>query len=581
MNNPVSYRISGSAPSRLLNRRKPRERSLSGLLAGGLLIWCLLFGFTALLAEPGGRPDSWFERGLMVALHLPFLAILLFLAFGLLERVDYFRVAKRPPEPGVLPPKYPRVCVQLPMFNEDAVAERIIRAAAALEWPHEALEIQVLDDSTDLGTQEHVRQVCEGIATDTGIDCQWIHRVDRRGYKAGALEEGRKISKAEYFAILDADFLPPADFLRRTLPHFYDASSSPITDLAVVQAQWGHLNDEESILTRAQALWVDDHHTLQMTWRTAAIGFVNFTGTAGVWNARAIEDAGGWRAASLVEDCELSVRALFAGYRTRFVGSIVAPAELPQSVAAYRSQQKRWTQGWAQLQRLHMPTLFFHYNTSLLRRIYLIYFASISWQWFLWTGWIMVLPFLIANGLWLGAYGIEFAIFTYVFPPLLFTLFSGIAATYQAKPTYQGRNNENWLRRTMRLGRVVPYTIVNTGMMPHHFCAFIEGMFGPLHAEFVRTPKTASTGASPAGAEATRPAKAATGPKPAKRKIATSIIFEAYFVFSLVVWATYFVVTGQPFAAFWSVWIMLCILGLHFIPAANTVLRRRAMTREA
>lgn len=581
MHDPVSYPTLGSAPSPFLLRCKQHKLALPGLLAGGLLIWGLLFGLTAFLADPGGRPDSWLERGLMAAMHLPFMAILLFLAFGILERVDYFRVTRRPPKPGVLPPKYPRVCVQLPMFNEDAVAERIIQAAAALEWPREALEIQVLDDSTDLGTQEHVRKICEGVATDTGIAIQWIHRVDRRGYKAGALEEGRKISEAEYFAILDADFLPYSDFLLRTLPHFYDASSSPIADLAVVQAQWGHLNDEESFLTRAQALWVDDHHTLQMTWRTAAIGFVNFTGTAGVWKAKAIEDAGGWRAASLVEDCELSVRALFAGYRTRFVGSIVAPAELPQSMAAYRSQQKRWTQGWAQLQRLHMPTLIFRYPTSLLRRIYLIYFVSISWQWFLWTVWIMVLPFLIANGLWLGAYGAEYAIATYVFPPLFFALFSGIAATNEARPTYQGRNNENRLRRIVRMGRVVPFTIVNTGMMPHHFCAFLEGMFGPLHAEFVRTPKTASTGASPAGAVATRAAKAATRPKPAKRKNATYLIFETFFVFSLVAWATYFVATGQAFAAFWSVWIMHCILGLRFFPAAIATLRRRAMTHEA
>jgi cellulose synthase/poly-beta-1,6-N-acetylglucosamine synthase-like glycosyltransferase len=581
MNEPVSYRILDAGQSQSLPRSKPHDRTVPGLLAGGLLIWCVLFGLTAYFAEPGERPDSMLERGLMVVLHLPFLAILLFLVFGLIERFDYFRVAKRAPQPGVLPSQYPRVCVQLPMFNEDAVAERIIRAAAALEWPREALEIQVLDDSTDLATQEHVREVCESVARDTGIDCQWIHREDRRGYKAGALEEGRKISQAEYFAILDADFLPPADFLARMLPHFYDASSSPIEDLAVVQAQWGHLNDDESFLTRAQALWVDDHHTLQKTWRTATIGFVNFTGTAGVWKAKAIEDAGGWKAASLVEDCELSVRALFAGYRTRFVGSIVAPAELPQSVAAYRSQQKRWTQGWAQLQRLHMPTLMFRYPTSLLRRIYLIYFASISWQWFLWTGWIVVLPFLIANGLWLGAFGVEYAIFTYVFPPLLFTLFSGIAATYQAKPTYRGRKNESWLRRTMRLGRVVPFTIVNTGMMPHHFCAFLEGMFGPLHAEFVRTPKTASTGASPAGAAATREAKAPIRPKPAKKKNTAALVFETFFVYSLAAWATYFVVTGQAFAAFWSVWIMLCILGLRFIPAARAAWRNRSMTNAA
>ena len=136
-----------------------------------------------------------------------------------------------------------------------------------------------------------------------------------------------------------------------------------------MQAQWGHLNHDESALTRAQSLWVDDHHTLQMSWRSAMWQFVNFTGTAGVWRASAIEAAGGWRAASLVEDCELSFRHLFAGYRTKFVKEIVAPAELPATYTAYKAQQKRWTQGWVQLQRLHLRTLLFRFRCSPLRRL--------------------------------------------------------------------------------------------------------------------------------------------------------------------------------------------------------------------
>ena len=148
--------------------------------------------------------------------------------------------------------------------------------------------------------------------------------------------------------------MPPADFLLRTIPHFYRADGEPDAGLALVQAQWGHLNHDESSLTRAQSLWVDDHHTLQMSWRSAMWRFVNFTGTAGVWRASAIEAAGGWRAASLVEDCELSFRHLFAGYRTKFVKEIVVPAELPATYTAYKAQQRRWTQGWVQLQRLHL-----------------------------------------------------------------------------------------------------------------------------------------------------------------------------------------------------------------------------------
>jgi cellulose synthase/poly-beta-1,6-N-acetylglucosamine synthase-like glycosyltransferase len=536
-----------------------------------MALWALAFGFATLHAEPGARPTDWRGWALAALLHAPFLAILSFLSFGFIERFDYFRVAARPPRPGLLPRRRPKVCVQLPMFNEDAVAERVIAAACALDWPRDALEIQVLDDSTDPETKRRVRQFCERIPAETGAACRWIHRTDRKGYKAGALEEGRKLTDAPFFAIFDADFVPPPDFLTRTIPHFYDTTGRSIDDLAVVQAQWGHLNDRESFLTCAQALWVDDHHTIQKTWRSAMIGFVNFTGTAGVWRARAIEDAGGWRAASLVEDCELSIRALFAGYRTRFVGSVVAPAELPTSIAAYRSLQKRWTQGWAQLQRLHMPYLLRGYPTPFLRRFYLAYFAGISWQWFLWTCWIMVLPFLIASGLWLGALGMEYAVAAYVFPPLFFAVFASIVASSEARATYAVQGRNSWRERTVRMGRVLPYMILNTGMMPHHFCAFLEGMLGPLHAEFVRTPKTASTsGAAMKGAAGTAAAK----PRKARIKDPAYLKFELFFCLTLIAWAAFFLQAGQAFAAFWSVWILVCVTGLRTAPALSTLLAK-------
>lgn len=546
-------------------RRFPAMKRADAAILIAMVVWAAGFALATFHAEPGAQPKGWREWLLGAVLHAPFLAILSFLAFGLIERFDYFRVAQRPHRPGRLPALTPKVCVQLPMFNEDAVARRVIAAACALEWPRAALEIQVLDDSTDEATRQQVRAFCEYIAAETGTNCRWIHRTDRKGYKAGALEEGRKLTDAQYFAIFDADFVPPSDFLIRAIPHFYDITGRGIDDLAVVQAQWGHLNDGESFLTCAQALWVDDHHTIQKTWRSSMIGFVNFTGTAGVWRAQAIKAAGGWRAASLVEDCELSIRALFAGYRTRFVGSIIAPAELPTTIAAYRSQQKRWTQGWAQLQRLHMPTLLMRYPAGLLRRFYLLYFAGISWQWFLWTAWIMVLPFLITSGLWLGALGVEYAIAAYVFPPLFFAMFAGIVASNEARPTYalQGRND--WRSKLKRMGRVVPYMIVNTGMMPHHFCAFVEGMLGPLHAEFVRTPKTASTGAQASAKGAVT--AAAPQRKRTKIKDIAYLKFELFFGLTLIAWAGFFIHAGQAFAAFWSLWILACVVGLRAAPA--------------
>lgn len=535
--------------------------------------WFALFALTTSSAEPGKLPSGVLDWLLMALLHMPFITILCFLAIGFFERFDYFRVIRQPHQPGVLPHAPPLVCIQLPMFNEDAVAERIISAAVAMEWPVEALEVQVLDDSTDPATKERVRAFCQEIAQRTGVDCRWIHRVDRKGYKAGALEEGRKGSKAEYFAIFDADFLPPADFLARAIPHFYDDAGQSIDDLAVVQAQWGHLNDDESFLTKAQAMWVDDHHTIQKTWRSTMIGFVNFTGTAGVWRAQAIEDAGGWRAASLVEDCELSIRALLAGYRTRFVGSIIAPAELPQTIAAYRSQQKRWTQGWAQLQRMHFPTLMRGYRTGLLRRIYLLYFAGIAVQWALWTVWILVMPFLIASGLWLGAFGTSYAMVAYVSPPLFFAVFAALIAANEAKPTYAAQTHCTPAPRLARFGRLLPYMIVNTGMMPHHFCAYLEGMFGPLHAEFVRTPKTASTGgmASQGAVNAVQPLA------PARKKLASNrpyLRFELFFCATLVVWAGWFLNLGLISAAIWAAWILVCIVGLRIAPHLNAFLRK-------
>lgn len=549
------------------SRRWPAMKRTDLAILIAMALWSALFALTILHHEPGERPSHWREWLLAAALHLPFLAILSFLMFGLIERFDYFRIAGRPPRPGDLPPRTPMVCVQLPMFNEDAVAERVIAAACALDWPRASLVVQVLDDSTDEATKLKVRAFCEDIAARTGVDCRWIHRTDRKGYKAGALEAARHQTDAEYFAIFDADFVPPPDFLTRAIPHFYDITGNPVADLAVVQAQWGHLNDRESFLTCAQALWVDDHHTLQKTWRSGVIGFVNFTGTAGVWRREAIEAAGGWRAASLVEDCELSMRALFAGYRTRFVGTIVAPAELPSTIAAYRSQQKRWTQGWAQLERLHMRTLLTRYQTPFVRRLYLAYFAGICWQWFLWTVWVMVLPFLIATGLWLGALGVELAVAAYVFPPLFFAVLAGMIAANESRPTYAQQGRNGWRARLLRMARVVPYMILNTGMMPHHFCAFIEGMFGPLHAEFVRTPKTASTGAA-GTSKAQRPK--------ARIKDPAYLKFELFFCLTLIAWAGFFIHAEQAFAAFWSLWILACVVGLRAAPALSALLAKDA-----
>jgi cellulose synthase/poly-beta-1,6-N-acetylglucosamine synthase-like glycosyltransferase len=512
--------------------------------------------------------EAWFEVGspgwlaLTAVLHAPFFGILFFLIIGIGERLGFYWKGRAPEQPGRLPVVYPTVCVQLPMFNEHAVARRVIEATANMHWPADRFSIQVLDDSTDEDTRRLVEQV-SAEARARGRDCRVLHRADRRGYKAGALEAGRQRTEAEFLVIFDADFVPPADFLLRTIPHFYQPDGQPDTGLALVQAQWGHLNHNESMLTLSKSLWVDDHHTLQMAWRSAALKFVNFTGTAGVWRASAIEAAGGWRAASLVEDSELSFRVLFAGYRTKFVKEIVVPAELPATYTAYKAQQKRWTQGWVQVQRLHLRTLLIGYPVSWLRRLQLFYLMCISWQWPLWAIWMLVLPFAILTELWLGALSPALGVAVYLLPSVVWLGLSATIASLETKHTY----TEPLTTTTFldRFGRAFPLAVIGTGMLAHQFSAFAEGLFGPLHSEFERTPKAASV---------TRRARSRHSPASslaaAVRKIDhvkvhwTYVLCELFFVAYLLAWAMLFAVSGLFWCALAATCVAGCILYLAF-----------------
>ena len=347
----------------------------------------------AMLLQPRYLQAAYYR--LAAVANATYAILVVFVLLGLVERLGYLvlrchRSAWQEEEEdgllvGRLPHDVPTLCTQLPMYNEAAVAVRSIDAACALDWPRDRYEVQVLDDSSDAA----LRAVIDATAAEwraRGVSCHVLRRPNRRGYKAGALEMGRRQTAAEYLALLDADFVPPVDFLRRVVPRFYTRQREARPELALVQAQWAHLNMNDSLLTLAQSLWIDDHHVSQMGWRSQVWGFVNFTGTAGVWRASAIETAGGWRAASLVEDCELSFRVLFCGYRTQFA-RVDVPAELPTSVTAYKAQQKRWTLGWAQLIRLHLGTLLLRHNCSCAKRLHLLYHMLLSIQWPLWLLW--------------------------------------------------------------------------------------------------------------------------------------------------------------------------------------------------
>ncbi|MBU3821108.1 glycosyltransferase family 2 protein [Flavobacteriaceae bacterium XHP0103] len=238
------------------------------------------------------------------------------------------------------PEEVPYVTIQLPVYNEMYVMDRLLDNIAKIEYPREKLEIQVLDDSTD-ETIESTRKHVESLASN-GLDIKHITRTDRSGFKAGALKEGLKIAKGEFIAIFDADFLPEKNWLKRTIPYFKDKS------VGVVQTRWSHINRNYSILTRIQAFALDAHFTLEQVGRNSKGHFINFNGTAGIWRKTCIIDAGNWEGDTLTEDLDLSYRAQLKNWKFKYLEDVETPAELPVVISAARSQQFRWNKGGAE-----------------------------------------------------------------------------------------------------------------------------------------------------------------------------------------------------------------------------------------
>ena len=242
----------------------------------------------------------------------------------------------------------PKVTVQLPIFNEIYVVERLLKSVSELDYPRELLQIQVLDDSTD-NTRE-VTASCVEELRGRGFDVELIQRVDRVGFKAGALATGLN-SAHEFVCILDADFVPPPDLLRRTIHFFTDPK------VGMIQTRWGHLNRCYSLLTRVQAMFLDGHLLLEQTARSRSGRFFNFNGTAGLWRRSCIEEAGGWQHDTLTEDLDLSYRAQLVGWKFIFLPDVVTPAELPVDMNGFKSQQHRWTKGSIQTCKKILPTI--------------------------------------------------------------------------------------------------------------------------------------------------------------------------------------------------------------------------------
>lgn len=285
-----------------------------------------------------------------LVLYLYFFSLLILFTFGAHGFVMVYHYLKTRGKEAALPPldHIPVVTIQLPVFNEFYVVDRLIEAVCAFEYPKDKLEIQVLDDSTD----ETVEVVAKTVRRFQGLgyDIKHVYRTNRKGYKAGALKHGLETARGEFVAIFDADFVPNTTFLLSTLPYFYQDEK-----LALVQTRWEHLNSNYSLLTRTQAMALDAHFVMEQGVRNKVGFFINFNGTGGIWRKSAILDAGNWHSDTLTEDLDLSYRAQLKGWKFKYLNDVTSPAELPAEVNALKSQQFRWTKGAIETARKILP----------------------------------------------------------------------------------------------------------------------------------------------------------------------------------------------------------------------------------
>jgi cellulose synthase/poly-beta-1,6-N-acetylglucosamine synthase-like glycosyltransferase len=369
---------------------------------------------------------------------------------------------------------WPKVTVQLPVYNEPCVIRRLINTVCQLDYPREKLEIQVLDDSTD-ETTAIAREITRAYAAK-GMRIEHLCRSSRAGFKAGALAHGLKLCDGEFIAIFDADFVPPHNFLRQMIPHCLSAEN-----IGAVQARWTHINQNHSLITRLQAFGLDGHFTVEQSGRSAAGHFINFNGTGGIWRKAAITDAGGWQSDTLTEDLDLSYRAQLRGWRLLYVPSVQVPAELPQNMPDLRTQQFRWTKGAAENLRknlLHVlkspetaPSHKVHATFHLLSA--LIFPAA-------WLASLLSLPVLIIH----NAHP-EYANFFYIGSACL-SSFLILGLFY-----WSSLSDTSFAGKFLHFIRMFPLFICSTmGLSLQNARASFEGLTGKKTA-FVRTPKLA------------------------------------------------------------------------------------------
>jgi cellulose synthase/poly-beta-1,6-N-acetylglucosamine synthase-like glycosyltransferase len=380
----------------------------------------------------------------------------------------YMKNRSRRPVPAGTLDALPPVTVQLPIYNEMYVADRLIDVVCQLDYPRELLEIQVLDDSTDETCAVAERAVHRNAAQ--GVDITYLHRTDRTGFKAGALEAGLKVARGEYIAIFDADFTPTSDFLRRTVPFFADPG------VGMVQARWGHINQNYSLLTQIQAILLDGHFVLEHGARNRSGLFFNFNGTAGIWRRTAIADAGGWQHDTLTEDLDLSYRAQLRGWRFVFLQDLVAPAEVPVEMNAFKLQQHRWAKGSIQTCRKLMPRLL-RSTLPLGVKAEAFFHLSANFNYLL----MCVLSMLMAPSMAIR-YNMGWYEMLLIDVPLFFAATASVANFYMV---CQRELHRDW---TTRL-KYLPFLMsIGIGLTVNNTRAVLEALFNKK-SEFTRTPK--------------------------------------------------------------------------------------------
>ena len=398
--------------------------------------------------------------------YMTAVAILSFYGFlGLLTLRLYIRHRHDTfPLPAVTTDDLPTVTIQLPIFNERYVVKRLIEAAVALDYPRDKLQIQVVDDSTDDTTDRAAELVT--YYNKKGVNISLLHRDNREGYKAGALTNALTHATGKFVAIFDADFAPLPTFLQQTIPHF---SNEP--EMGMIQARWGHLNPEDSLLTGAQAIALDKHFAMEQTVRHRANLFPKFNGAGGIWRKACMEDAGGWQDDTVCEDLCLSTRAILRGWQFRFLNDVTAPAELPTSITAFKNQQARWAKGSTQCMIKFGRDIIADKNNSVLARFYALFSMSAYTTHLLVLIMLLLQVPLIAAGYRFSPYMLLFTI-AGLGQPILFIL--GQQVLYP-----------DWRRRLRYFPALL---LVAIGLAPSNTRAILQAFFGRQHV-FVRTPK--------------------------------------------------------------------------------------------